>query len=384
MTVTAYIPGRRQPRTPTPFEWFQLHGNDHDQHGEGYRTRTTTRSTPNSFATFSPTCASIQQRRAQPRYDRQRSTRCASVRAERRAEQQPPEGLPHAIQASARRSVRPFCPTSPSGATEIAIHLGRRSPDGSCGRPEGWAAHLSLAPVTRRRVAPSYLALLRWSFPFHSTRPPAPPTSIVTVALTSLTSNSVTRHPALRSSDFLTPRDGSPPSDARPSDRLADSTVRRRRPSRPSSDRAPPHPPPPTGGLHPVDRLVRERVRDRVQRARCVRADQRSSREASPRAADHSGMSLASLTRQRPASCSTMSFESSSRWTSRPPAPGQLERPDDARVLGDVVRLDARGSPRSRRPGPPVSSRASGRARSNSAAPSEAGPGCRARRRRCG
>jgi len=25
----------------------------------------------------------------------------------------------------------------------MAIHLGRRLPDGSCGRPEGWAAHLS-------------------------------------------------------------------------------------------------------------------------------------------------------------------------------------------------------------------------------------------------
>src|SRR6185295_13475015 len=39
---------------------------------------------------------------------------------------------------------------------------GRRSPDGSCGRPEGWAAPLS--PVTEARVAPSYLALLRVEF----------------------------------------------------------------------------------------------------------------------------------------------------------------------------------------------------------------------------
>ena len=38
---------------------------------------------------------------------------------------------------------------------------GRRLPDGSCGRPEGSAAHLPPSPVARRRVAPSYLALLR-------------------------------------------------------------------------------------------------------------------------------------------------------------------------------------------------------------------------------
>ncbi len=43
---------------------------------------------------------------------------------------------------------------------------GRRSPDGSCGRPEGWAAHLS---PRRTGVAPSYLALLRVEFAaFHS------------------------------------------------------------------------------------------------------------------------------------------------------------------------------------------------------------------------
>ncbi len=50
----------------------------------------------------------------------------------------------------------------------MAIHLGRRSPGGSSGRPEGWAAHLS---PRRTGVAPSYLALLRVEFaPFHSAR----------------------------------------------------------------------------------------------------------------------------------------------------------------------------------------------------------------------
>ncbi len=50
----------------------------------------------------------------------------------------------------------------------MTIHLGRRSPGGSSGRPEGWAAHLS---PRRTGVAPSYLALLRVEFaPFHSAR----------------------------------------------------------------------------------------------------------------------------------------------------------------------------------------------------------------------
>ena len=83
----------------------------------------------------------------------------------------------------------------------MAIHLRRRSPDGSSGRPEGWAARLS---PRRTGVAPSYLALLRVEFaPFHSARRLAPPGGIVTVALVlALRRAGVTRHPALRSSDF--------------------------------------------------------------------------------------------------------------------------------------------------------------------------------------
>jgi hypothetical protein len=78
---------------------------------------------------------------------------------------------------------------------------GRRLPDGSCGRPEGWAARLS---PDRGRVAPSYLALLRVEFAaFHSARRLAPPTGIVTVALVLASRRTgVTRYPALRSSDF--------------------------------------------------------------------------------------------------------------------------------------------------------------------------------------
>ena len=53
----------------------------------------------------------------------------------------------------------------PRSLAGTVIHLDRRSPGGSCGRPEGWAAHLSpVDTLRRRRVAPSYLALLRVEF----------------------------------------------------------------------------------------------------------------------------------------------------------------------------------------------------------------------------
>src|SRR5665811_342881 len=59
----------------------------------------------------------------------------------------------------------------PRSLAGTVIHLDRRLPDGSCGRPEGWAAHLSPAAVARQRVAPSYLALLRVEFAaFHPGR----------------------------------------------------------------------------------------------------------------------------------------------------------------------------------------------------------------------
>ena len=60
----------------------------------------------------------------------------------------------------------------PRSLAGTVIHLDRRSPGGSCGRPEGWAAHLSpVGTSRRRRVAPSYLALLRVEFAaFHPGR----------------------------------------------------------------------------------------------------------------------------------------------------------------------------------------------------------------------
>ena len=102
---------------------------------------------------------------------------------------------------------------------------GRRSPDGSCGRPEGWAAHLS--PVDG--LPPTGCALLfglapGGVCPFHSDRRLASSIGIVTVALVLASRRAgVTRHPALRSSDFPHAIGGvAPTHDARPSDRLAD------------------------------------------------------------------------------------------------------------------------------------------------------------------
>ena len=73
----------------------------------------------------------------------------------------------HSAGVPARRPVSRVLSRRPvARATEMAIHLGRRSPGGSSGRPEGWAARLS---PRRTGVAPSYLALLRVEFAaFHS------------------------------------------------------------------------------------------------------------------------------------------------------------------------------------------------------------------------
>ena len=123
--------------------------------------------------------------------------------------------------------------------------------------------------------------------------------------------------------------------------------------------------------------------RRRPSSAPAARARRSSGRTRASvrRAAVQSGISLASLTRQRPASCSTISFESSSRWTSRAPSSrGQVERADDAGVLGDVVGLDAevvrdRGV-RAR----PAWSRASGRGEVEQGGPERGRPRVAARR----
>jgi hypothetical protein len=96
-------------------------------------------------------------------------------------------------------------------------------PDGSCGRPEGWAAHLSpgkpgcalLLGLAPGRVCPVSLR-----------RPLARLAGIVTVALVLASRRTgVTRYPALRSSDFPHAVLGRPRRGARPSDRLADHRI---------------------------------------------------------------------------------------------------------------------------------------------------------------
>ena len=93
------------------------------------------------------------------------------------------------------------------------------------------------------------------------------------------------------------------------------------------------------------------------------------------RQAVQSGISFRSLTRQRPASCSTISFESRSSSTSRAPSSRARPRARSVPVYSATLlvwiprysEIDASGSARG--------SRASARRKSYSAAPSEAGPG---------
>ena len=78
-------------------------------------------------------------------------------------------------EAVCKPSSVPHCLTAQRGWPSIS---GRRSPDGSCGRPEGWAAHLSPADG----CPPTGCALLfglapGGVCPFHSADRLAPPTA---------------------------------------------------------------------------------------------------------------------------------------------------------------------------------------------------------------
>ena len=146
---------------------------------------------------------------------------------------------------------------------------------------------------------------------------------IVTVALVLASRRTgVTRYPALWSSDF--PHARRLPGDARPSGRLAGRGVLRPRRARRSRGWS-------EAGAAPRRRALRLRRRTtragppagrgRSPRSRggprsssghAARASRTSAgtRPASPATSAHSGCSFASLTRQRPWSCSTISFES--------------------------------------------------------------------------
>ena len=118
---------------------------------------------------------------------------------------------------------------------------------------------------------------------------------------------------------------GRPAGDARPSDRLADRSDTTRRPDRrvPVAAQADggrrtteAGPPSATRSIASLASASATEFRARGTWA----ADQRSKPASVRREAVQSGISFASLTRHRPASCSTMSFESRSRWTSRAPS----------------------------------------------------------------
>ena len=124
--------------------------------------------------------------------------------------------VPEVGGSSARRPVsRVLCRPAEAVRRWPSIS-GRRSPDGSCGRPEGCAAHVFPA----NRESPSYLALLRVELAaFHSGERVA---GIVTVALVLASRRmGVTHYPALGSSDFPHAARVAP-LDAQPSGRLAD------------------------------------------------------------------------------------------------------------------------------------------------------------------
>ena len=103
----------------------------------------------------------------------------------------------------------------PRRTATTVIHLDRRSPDGSCSRPEGWAARLS---PRRTGVAPSYLALLRVEFAaFHSG--PEGPASSLWHWSSPLGGRALPATLRCGARTFLTP--AGCPANARPSSRLA-------------------------------------------------------------------------------------------------------------------------------------------------------------------
>ena len=120
--------------------------------------------------------------------------------------------------------------------------------------------------------------------------------------------------------------------------------------------------------------LARASATEFCARGTCV-ALQRANPPRVWRHPVQSGISLLSLIRHRPESCSTISFESSSSSTSRAPSSRARPRARSVPVYSATLlvwmprysEIEASGCARG--------SRASGRRRSYRAAPSEAGPG---------
>ena len=205
-----------------------------------------------------------------------------------------------------------------------------RSSISTAGRPTAHAADpragQRTSPPSRlaaRRVAPSYLALLRVEFAaFH----PGGRSRRTRLCGTGprLTADGRYPLPCAEELGLSSSRRADRPG-ARPSGRLAGRPILPRRGCRSGSRRDPLRRP--AGGRptpdrrqRPVDRLVAQRVGGRFWARGTWTAVQRSKPGRRRRTSAWSGWSLASLTRQRPWTCSTMSFESSSRWTSRAPS----------------------------------------------------------------
>ena len=140
------------------------------------------------------------------------SRRCRSATpASRRTSSAPTrtEPAPRVGGRSRRRWSVSEAACKPSSVPRALRRRGDGHPSGAAGHPTAHAAdpragQRTSPPLTvARRVAPSYLALLRVEFAaFHSVRL-APPAGIVTVALVLASRRTgVTRYPALRSSDF--------------------------------------------------------------------------------------------------------------------------------------------------------------------------------------
>ena len=164
----------------------------------------------------------------------------------------PPEGLfTHGIRGSVSEAVCKPSSVLPRLARRRGWPSiwGRRSPDGSCGRPEGWAAHLSPADGRPPRVAPSYLALLRVEFarftPVGGSR--RRPASSLWHWSSPHGGRALPATLRCGARTFLTPRAGRPAGDARPSDRLADRSDTTRTPGAISGDAAQ------TGGRRTTD-----------------------------------------------------------------------------------------------------------------------------------
>ena len=234
------------------------------------------------------------------------------------------------------------------------------------------------------RVAPSYLALLRVEFAaFHSGRRLAPPPGIVTVALVLASRRTgVTRYPALRSSDFPRALHGVAPDVARGHPTASLTARFYLRPTVPSivfRTGVQAQPRTTTSGGPPAATRSIASLASASASAFWARgtwaAVHRANPARDPRACALSGISLASLTRQRPASCSTMSFESSSRWTSRAPSSAASARARTTPVYSATLLVWTPRYSEMVASGTARGSRASGRDASSRTAPRDAGPG---------